>query len=374
MKKPIALAASFLLTLLLLEAGSYLILAFHNYFQRQEKGLFIYEKTTADGSLRPDSQSVTPIRKSISIRWKSKEFDVAVNTNQRGMREPFEVEDREVDVAFFGDSYTFGHGVEWKERYTTVFAASPYFSGSTGVSFSYLNGFQPEHYEYFLRVRTELRPKHVILGLYLGNDLGADVRETRYDAVANTLAIPFECVLDNGAMAIHPRAYRFPLDRLFLKSQFATLLVKAFAKTPCRDHLFARGVAVVNQPNAVELETGATDLAQNRAMVSLVRIKKIVEDRGGRLTVLLIPQNYFFGAPNPHIRDGLKNHIQEIVQGPNILKSVKETCHQFGLTYYDPTAVLSRKDFFEIDGHWNAGGHGKIGNALADYIHASNTP
>lgn len=355
-------------TILLLEGISYLILVLHKGQKGQEDGLLIFEKTTRDGSIQVDNQSVLPVKKNISIEWKSNEFDVSVRTNNRGMREPFNVEDEDIDVAFLGDSFAFGHGVEWYERYTAVFAASEYFSKSKVVSFSYINGFQPEHYEYFLRVRSELRPKHVIIGLYLGNDLGADVLETNYDPLTNRLTLPYRRILDNGGMANNPMVYRFPFNCLVGRSQFITLLARVVGVTRYRNFLFAKRYAIANQPNSTELETGAVDLTQNRAILSLRRIERIVEDRGGLLTVLIIAQNYFFGTENPHINNELRNHIPEVIEGPNIYEAVKKVCTVLGLDYYDPTNILNSKDYFEGDAHWNASGHGKVGKGLADHV------
>jgi hypothetical protein len=123
------------------------------------------------------------VKPNLNLRWSTDEFDVAVRTNSAGYREDFEFSLADVEIALMGDSFTLGHGVEAEERYTALFAGR--MKGSIDpkriVSLSRNNGFQPEHYEYFLKKHPELRPKSIVVGLYLGNDLEPDVKETRFD-------------------------------------------------------------------------------------------------------------------------------------------------------------------------------------------------
>jgi hypothetical protein len=239
------------------------------------------------------------------------------------------------------------------------------------VSFSPINGFQPEHYEFFLRNNPDLCPLHIIIGLYLGNDLDSDVEETIYDYKNNSLALPYRLVFSDGILHNDPEIYRFPLNHLVNVSSFATIVAKTIGRTHFRSYLFKNKLKnFVNEPNRIELELGKENLFDNRAILSLVRLQKLINERGSKLTILLIPQNYFFNCDTKtaHIHSELKNRIYEVRHGNNILKATKDILTKLDLDYYDPKDILKQEFYFRNDAHWNREGHFVIGTALADYI------
>ena len=166
----------------LLEFGSWVVLKiFTNQNKEVVTNSFIFKPMSEDGTFKPGRDWVFPIQQNASFDWVRDEFNVTVRTNSIGLRENFEIELKDVKVAFFGDSFTFGHGVNVENRFTNVFANnSSHFDAKEVVSMSYKNGFQPEHYEYIIRNTDDLKPDIYVVGLYLGNDLDADVKETLY--------------------------------------------------------------------------------------------------------------------------------------------------------------------------------------------------
>jgi hypothetical protein len=52
--------------------------------------------------------SVFTLKRKFSARWITTEFDVLVTINSGGFREDKDFELEQLDVAFFGDSFTFG--------------------------------------------------------------------------------------------------------------------------------------------------------------------------------------------------------------------------------------------------------------------------
>src|SRR5262249_40992832 len=119
---------------------------------------------------------VYTLKRNYTEQWRTDEFDVVVATNSDGFREDQDFSLKDLDVAFFGDSFTFGWGVNSDQRYTNIFAK--YFPDRIVASLAYVSGFQPEHYEFYLNSHRALAPKLAVVGLYLGNDLESDVRET----------------------------------------------------------------------------------------------------------------------------------------------------------------------------------------------------
>lgn len=364
-----------IITLVLLELASIAILHLRNKNTNQAGGLNIFRQTTESGEIVPTQTYVLPVRDNLDISWSSPEFTVNVTTNSKGFRENFEFEHKDVDVAFFGDSFTFGHGVNNDGRYSYVFAQQPPFNDSVVVNYSYINGWEPEHYEYYIRNNKELHPKHLIVGLYLGNDLDADVEETEYDPGTNKLKLLERYIYKDGNLMNNPDVYRFPFNKLIGISSFVKLtLSKLNTNKSLRKYLFKEH-KITNAPNRASLESGQEDLSQNRAMMSLRRIDSIVAARGGKFTVLLIPQNFLIapGVKNPHINDSLKNKTEELRTGNNIKTAVISKFREWNIDYYDPTSTLSLENYLVLDGHWNASGHRIAGEGLARYLAQQNT-
>lgn len=283
-----------IVTIALLEITSYLIISFKSRYVSHETGLSVYKQTHISGKIEVNKFSVLPVKENVNINWITDQFNVMVSTNNIGLREKFSINNDDVDIAFFGDSFTFGHGVNNDERYSYIMSQDSFFLKYKVVNFSYINGFQPEHYEYYLRSNIDLHPNNVIIGLYLGNDLGSDIEETIYNFKTNSLSLPYRLISTNGFLLNNPVVYKNLINYLIDISYLVKLSVSVINKTTFRNYLFNHNIKVVpNQPNRVELELGNEDLMKNRGILSLIRIKKLVEERGGELTVLLIPQNFF---------------------------------------------------------------------------------
>jgi hypothetical protein len=323
---------------------------------------------------RPASDGrVTPVRGNLNQRWRSSEFDVTIRTNSGGYREDFEFRLADVEFAFMGDSFTFGQGVEASERYTNLFASR--LKGKVDpthvVSLGRNNGFQPEHYEYFLKKHPDLRPKFIVIGLYLGNDLEPDVRETRFDRQSLTIELPYRAIENGEITSTAP--YRIPGFRALVGiSQTARLFAIALNQTAYRKYLFAGDAVVPNAYNSSSLEFGVFNEFSQRAFDSLVNIADLARERGGRLVVMLIPQNFYAGTvPVPHLAPALWPRIPEILAGGGLRQAVVGRCKDLGLDCIDAGSVMSANDFFRGDAHWNKEGHRKAADLLYGYLSAS---
>lgn len=372
LKKAKNVAIILTITIVLFELVSFIILnTFSGRKEQSSSGLSIFEKTNNKGYIEVTKSWVLPVKRNYTFQWTTSEFNVTVHTNDNGFREMFEVDNADVDIAFFGDSFSFGHGVEDNQRYSYIFSQNAFFSKYKVVNFSYLNGSQPEHYECYLRNNFDLHPKHVIIGLYLGNDLDSDIDETVYDFKTNKLTLPHRLISDNGTLRNNPGDYKFPINHFIDVSYFFTFFVKMINRTHYRAYLFKPTIHP-NHPNNVKLELGKEDLTRNRAILSLIRIQKLLIERGSKLTILLIPQNYFFisnfETAHIHIHGDLKNRIFEVKQGNNILKATKIVLSELNIDYFDPSKILNQQHYFKKDAHWNASGHNVIGYELANYI------
>jgi hypothetical protein len=356
-------------TMILLELFSFLILKLKQTGLSAVQKEFVFKQVNPSGEFTPGKDFVLPIRENTTFQWVSNEFSVNVRTNEFGLREDFEVRLSEMETIFFGDSFTFGHGVEAHNRYSFIYSTHlPSDKRKKVVSLSYKNGFQPEHYEFYFRNNEDLRPKKVVVGLYLGNDLGSDLIETDYDHTANQLTLPYRRIFSEGQIGNSPNAFRFPFNKLADSSNFIELFLKVIGKTSFRSYMFKDGFEGPNSTNRKNLERGEVDLVANRAMQSLNRLNSIVDSRGGKLFIVLIPQNYFFGNENPHIDSELKNELSSLRSGENIMSKTISACKALMLECFDTRPYLDRESYFKADAHWNSVGHSRVGVALFNYM------
>jgi hypothetical protein len=335
---------------------------------RPEAFLPIYEERL----VAPDGR-VTPLRRNLDWRWRTAEFDVTIRTNSEGFREDFQFDLADVAFAFMGDSFTFGQGVEASERYTNLFAAR--LKGRVDpkrvVSLGRNDGFQPEHYEYFLRKHPELRPQYIVVGLYLGNDLESDIRETRFDRQRLALDLPYRRI--EGGQSVSNVPFRIPGFRTLTGiSSTARLIAVALNRTAYRNYLFADDAIVPNTTNSESLEFGTLNGFSGRAFDSLSNIDGLARERGGRLVVMLIPQNFYAGpVKTPHLAPALWPKMPEIIASGGVRKAAIDRCRQSGLACVDAGAVMTVEDFFASDAHWNRAGHRKAADLLYDYFSAN---
>lgn len=309
-------------------------------------------------------------RKNMRQRWVTSDFDVQIATNASGYRENFEFRPSDLAVAFMGDSFAFGHGVEVDDRFSNVFAARS--QASFGVhkvaSLSYKNGFQPEHYEYFLRKNPDIRPRFIVISLYLGNDLESDVRETRFDRQDLSLALPYRRV-ENGVV-VNNTPFRIPYFQDLMRiSYFFRLLAILVNQSNFREHFFQIDGVLPNTPNSEALEFGALNGHAERAFDALVAIRDWAAAWNGRVLVVLIPQNFYLGAlNNPHIRPHLASRIPEVLRTGGLRTAVREKCKAVRLECIDTTESLVADDYYPHDPHWNKSGHHKVGEMLFRYF------
>jgi hypothetical protein len=356
MGKLLGILFAFLFCAALAEGGGYAL--------SQYDGVF--EDAVFDGIRLDDS--VLTLKRHYTQRWRSPEFDVTLSTNSSGFRENKDFTVNKIDVAFFGDSFTWGHGVNADERYSDIFAK--HFPDQRVASLAYACGFQPEHYEFYLNSHPGLAPKLAVVGLYLGNDLDSYVRETwinkSQDGRIDDVQLPHRGVF-NG-MLVSSSNYKFQFMPFAAKHSyfFRYALSRLNRSSKFREYVF-EPKAVIPALNSVDTERGHFNELNFRALDSLVRLGSIVKERGGRLIILIIPQNYLVGADRPYIRPELIAEIPKLINGSNIKNAVEAFCRASSLECLDPTVLLSPQDYFSLNGHWTVSGHVKVGEFLAKH-------
>lgn len=88
------------------------------------------------------------------------------------------------DVLFVGDSLTWGFGIEAGQTYAALFAQR---TGRSAYNAS-LGGYGPIQYRELVRRHSRMRPRDVVVGLYLGNDV-VNALQFAHLAVASDLRL-----------------------------------------------------------------------------------------------------------------------------------------------------------------------------------------
>ena len=98
-------------------------------------------------------------------RHRHTDFDVAYNTNARGFRGRFGQQGRK--VAYVGDSFTFGLGVEDEETFVSLLQSPDRSTWNLGVI-----GYSTDQEALLIERKVlEWQPDEIVLAVYLGNDL-----------------------------------------------------------------------------------------------------------------------------------------------------------------------------------------------------------
>jgi hypothetical protein len=325
----------------------------------------------------PSDGDVLDVKQNFRQMWRAPEFTVAIRTGGAGFREDREVDLGDVDVAFFGDSFVFGHGVEQDERLSDAVARR--LSDEVVVSLAYGNGFAPSHYRIYAERHPELRPRLAVVGLYLGNDLDADMRETRVVADPGTglrrVVLPFRSITPQGHLMHHPAVLR-PAARVARDCcALGRFLVGLLNRSERRAMLFEGRLRdrPPNSPNPRELDLGTLLPTALEALEDVVGLRDLVATRGGRTVVLLIPQNFYVARnARPHGRL-TAIEVQRLRRKRPLQRRILAWCARRDLDCLDATPGLAAHPraeelYFREDAHWTARGHAAAAAILLDHL------
>ena len=360
MKKKLTL---FITILIILEFSSFTVLKINESYFTED---FIFDYKLG-GKIIPNNEYVLPVKKNFRTRWKTTYFDISIKTNSIGIRDDADMKIENLKIAFLGDSFAFGHGVNIEDSYVSVFKKKvKKFKNTEIASLSYLNGYQPEHYEYFLKANKQLNPKHIILSLYLGNDLYGDLIETDYNFNQNKLELKDQIINRNGQRVQSNLNYIFPFNHKD-KSNFINLVAKIINITQYRIYLF-NNPGNFHATNPETLQRGLSNLKDNRAIKSLIRIKEFTKINRQNLIIVIIPEDFYFvdSYNHLHISKELKSKIYEIRSGQNLLKQTVELLDELEFTYINLGLLLQDEDYNY--GHWSIEGNNKVGNYIVNFF------
>jgi hypothetical protein len=290
------------------------------------------------------------------------EYRTEVSNNSLGMRD-VEVgakQPGEYRVAFLGDSFTWGVGVSYGERFTEV--ASRLDPGIRTLNFG-VSGFSPVQYLLQLDRVFPLKPDYVVLVFCLGNDLTDNVEYRPYDHPK-----PYAQLSSDGAR-FEILGYPLPVSphgpALF--GAASSLRLVGVTKLAIDALTKRRGDAIGPGAGLYQYAPRDTLNPDARAFVaSLFKINELLLDAILQRVDREIGPDRFAVALAPIQAEDLP---ATPTFDPNAVPNgVLASLRRLGIPAIDGRPALTPADFWERDGHWRPSGHRKFGKLIAQYL------
>jgi hypothetical protein len=354
--------------------------------QRILNAKFAHSLTIFDSIAPEAGGNVLGVKTNFSCVWTEPEFTVKVETDRFGFRKPSLEDPGAATIAVFGDSFTFGQGVQGEERYSS--RLQELLPNEKVLNLSYPNGVCPLHFEVFFRAHAELKPRLAVVGLYLGNDFYSDPLETKVLAkdeegparIALARREVYQGVLINRPPEGANAAVRF-LMWLRPKSATVRLVLSRINTSRFRDWVYGTTSVAANSPNPPQLDAFRGENIPStfyETFDSLTRLRSQLRNRnpGAELLVLIIPQNFYVCRLPANVHTLLsREEVPELYEKRGgLLAAVRNEFSRRDLLFLDPTEELARLEqtgtqtYFERDAHWTPAVHKVIGEWLAKRI------
>ena len=290
------------------------------------------------------------------------EFRTAVENNALAMRDKHRTPQSDIPrIAVLGDSFTWGFGVEAKERYTDI-AETALEKHKIEVWNFGVSGYGPIQYLLQIEDIVRLRPKAVLIGFCLRNDWHDNLFWERYGYYA-----PY-AVNNNGSLEI--QGYPIPNNKKF--GDHHTLKIEEFLRFL---HANSKIYALLHERLNIQYASGpqagldgygendiyrpdAPKRAEAIAINALIlkEIKSRLDQAGIPLLLLFASTKMEYGTPKPGFDPKAAR------------EALLATATALEIPCLDPTDQLGLEDFFERDGHWNRAGHAKVAALLAPWL------
>jgi len=292
------------------------------------------------------------------------EYRTEVSNNSVGMRdvEIGEKQRGEYRIAFLGDSFTWGVGVSYGERFTEI--AEKLDPDIRSLNFG-VSGFSPVQYLLQIDRVFALKPDYVVLVFCLGNDLTDNVEYRPYDHPK-----PY-AKLSSDSTRFEIAGYPLPVSEqgpaLFgANSSLRTVgLIKRVVDSWAKPRVGMVGI-YAESLRSLYLPTNILTPAERDVIASLYKINELLIDTirnkvdaeigPHRFAVALAPTQFEY-LPATHDFD--PNAVHD-----GVLASLR----RLNIPVIDGEPVITPSDFWERDGHWRPSGHRKFGELIAKYL------
>jgi hypothetical protein len=283
---------------------------------------------------------------------------------------------KKVDVAIYGDSFTFGHAVKQGQRFSDVFSLrSPHLNVA---NFAYNGGFTAPHYLKHFNL-TSHAPRWVFTFSYAGNDCQADLNESILESLTEggypTRVITPEGYL-TGDRSDYPAVVKFTSRYShFMKSIFARLYSSSYGR------YFFSVRARPNTPNKKSFDLGEDKTACYDAFAYYKGIEAACQTRNPacKLVNFIIPQDFFVydkeSQTGHTVLDAAEQ--EQARKNPQLFANIMANCSILGLRCVDLlpvfTAHKSENLYLLSDGHWTPRGHELVAELLQQIVTAKIT-
>jgi lysophospholipase L1-like esterase len=288
------------------------------------------------------------------------EYSTEVSNNSLGMRD-VEIGEKgpgEYRVAFLGDSFTWGVGVSYGERFTEV--AGKLDPGIRTLNFG-VSGFSPVQYLFQLDRVFPLKPDYVVLVFCLGNDLTDNVEYRPYDHPK-----PYAKLSSDGTrfeITGYPLSISDHGPELF--GAGSSLRIVGLTKRAI-DSFTKRRDGTVRSGARIYAPPASLSAADRAAVGSLYKINELLLDAIRQRVNQEIGPNRFAVALAPTL---FEYRPAAADFDPNVVPNgVLESLRRLGIPVIDGRPALTPADFWERDGHWRPNGHRKFGELIAKYL------
>ena len=284
------------------------------------------------------------------------QFDAALTTNSHGFRGRSELAIEKSDgvkrIAFIGDSFTFGWGVDDDEVFVSLFEEK--FKGS-GKEIETINaavyGYDIVQYREVFDRLIKYNPDVIFLGFCLENDFnitplkgsGSADKSIRVERMG--MASRVRNIINNMHIVAMIR------DRLYI----------TFPKI--RNFMLSAGI---NNKRDIFLEeyTSVLTASLNKTEKIIVSMKNEAEARGIEFCIILIPLK-----EQIYCREEINRFPGYDIDRPNHV--MEDMLKRLGVEYVDLLPLLvkerersSKRLYFDIDPHWTAYGHERVSEIL----------
>jgi lysophospholipase L1-like esterase len=292
------------------------------------------------------------------------EFSHPVTTNSLGMRDREMIPQRDgmFRIAVLGDSFTWGLGAAYGERFTEVME-------DTDPRLDVLNfgvsGYAPVQYLLEIEQILAVKPDFVLLAFCLSNDLIDNVPPVTSEGYQR----PYARLAPGGndvEIVGYPLAMTTRMGR-DLEGEDSSLVIVAWLKRYWAQAMQPKQLLSIDtffkrSEDLTAEEVRARDAAYevNRILLGKIRDKVQAALGPDRFAVLLVPGKEFVGMASAKVpRDA---------DPSTVAVHLRQTLSDLAIPVIDGREVIRPEDFWENDGHWRPSGHAKVGRLLVDFL------
>jgi len=298
-------------------------------------------------------------------RFSRAEFSYPVKINSNGMRDA-EIKPKapgEFRVAVLGDSFAWGVGAAYGERFSEMVEAR---DPKINVLNFGVSGFSPVQYLFQLDRVFAFAPDYIVLAFCLGNDLIDNVTYNPYYHPKPYVTLspdggsfvvkgyPLSDGEDAGAHLIGATSHSRILG--MIKLVYDNMHRQKFDGTDLvvdQDLLYVPSERL----DPGEAEKVRTIYKLNELILAAIKEKIEAAAGPGRFAVLLVPTKYELGQ---YLRAGSDRN--------SVGDKVRASLGRLGIPVVDGRTVIVESDFWKVDAHWRPAGHAKIGEQLAGFL------